>query len=161
MQMPAWKHLAFGSSDKWGRGNGSGGDPEAPSGEHNAWTMRTTTIWPDQIEISDPEDALMIYQFGTFTAQNYFAVAAAFTRSSRRAWTQGTSGRITAVLAISMPYLCRWTSTIKKSLQDVRFTDSPGRKGISALARLQQDLLPDGCFVIKGPFTAEPWLARD
>ena len=34
--------------------------------------MTTTTIAPGQIELSDPEDALMTYQFGTMTARYYF-----------------------------------------------------------------------------------------
>ena len=40
-------------------------------------------------------------------------------------------------------------------------TDGPGLKRISILARLKQDLFPDGCFVIKGPFAAELWRATD
>ena len=34
-------------------------------------------------------------------------------------------------------------------------TDGPGTGRTSVLARLKQDLFPDGCFVIKGPFAAE------
>ena len=40
-------------------------------------------------------------------------------------------------------------------------TEGPRTRRTSVLARLKQDLFPDGCFVIQGPFAAKLWRATD
>ena len=73
--------------------------------------MTTTTIAPGQIEVSDPEDALMTYQFGTMTARHFFCSRRGIHTFVETRLNLGHFRVNLGCVTISKPCGCRWTST--------------------------------------------------